>query len=116
MASKEQTREQVRETLACSEHNCVATDRRLKFPSQAELADYGGSRKAAINFFCKTCMGDAGRCQSVGCILYPFCPIAETVMANNRRHGETDRHGKFYAPSPKQYKVLKLAKQLPDKD
>ena len=51
---------------------------RLKNPKEALSADYGGSRSAAIELFCESCMGgsrsEASNCKAYTCNLWKYRP------------------------------------------
>ena len=57
---------------------CLENDMRMARPQLGLKADYCGSRTAAIQLFCLTCMGgsrnDVVACQSFSCPLWQFRP------------------------------------------
>lgn len=58
--------------------NCVENSVRLKNPKNGLAGDYQGSRSAAIENFCISCMGgnrqDSVNCKSFTCNLWPYRP------------------------------------------
>lgn len=57
--------------------NNLENEIRLKHPKNAKLADYGGSRSAAIDLFCHICIGspqEAKKCISYTCPIWKYRP------------------------------------------